>query len=328
MSFDLDGFCERYLGEWEQRSTVRRAPRSRFSGEALAGDLFPAAMAPVLHHPAVARLDADAKRLFLTCMAYDFQGGVADIEVDLVADLCGRLAGAELGIELPRSARQVALTIGTDEFYHAYAAREFVDDVRRHTGIEPTPMQSAEEPVCLAVAYVRDTAPAELRSLAETMALCFAENVITEELFGMSRDTPAGSPFHVVVREHLVDEGRHQTYFQTLMRHIWREVGEETRRALGRLLPGFLDIFLCDPAFYVERQTLHLGRLGFDGETGRRIVGEAYAALMPVLPPGEPRPPKSAMKFAALPMNLVNVAGFLDHAPTRALLVESRWLAA
>src|SRR5260370_8251971 len=58
--------------------------------------------------------------------------------------------------------------------------------------------------------------------------------------------TPKDTAFHVALREHLVDEGRHQIFFQMLMRHICQEIDEPTRLALGRLLPGFLDALILD----------------------------------------------------------------------------------
>src|SRR5260370_33156074 len=58
--------------------------------------------------------------------------------------------------------------------------------------------------------------------------------------------TPKDTAFHVALREHLVDEGRHQIFFQMLLRHICQEIDEPTRLALGRLLPGFLDALILD----------------------------------------------------------------------------------
>ena len=43
------------------------------------------------------------------------------------------------------------------------------------------------------------------------------------------KNTPKDTAFHIALREHLVDEGRHQTFFQMLMRHIWQEIDEPTR---------------------------------------------------------------------------------------------------
>lgn len=322
MTFDIDGFCRHYLDQWDRRATVRTRQRTRFTGQSSAREMFPAALAPVLAHPEVARLGEAAGRELLVLLAYDFQKGVATIEADLVAGLCSGLAGAEMGIALPDSLRDVALTIATDELYHAYVAREFVGDVERHTGIVPTPVGPGDQTIMRAVAYVRDNAPAAIRRQAETMALCFAENTITEELFGMSRDTADDGPFHTVVREHLVDEGRHQIFFQRLMRHLWAEVDEETRRALGRLMPGFFDIFLFSGGAYMDRQAIQLGRLGFDSEAARRIVAEAFTP-----PAGMPAPTRSTWRFAQRPMDLVQTAGIADHPPTRALLVDAGWIA-
>src|SRR5260370_13547652 len=76
--------------------------------------------------------------------------------------------------------------------------------------------------------------------------------------------TPKDTAFHVALREHLVDEGRHQIFFQMLMRHICQEIDEPTRLALGRLLPGFLDALILDRDSWREVGLPHLRRLPFD----------------------------------------------------------------
>jgi hypothetical protein len=218
---DLDKYSQRYLGQWDKRATVRTRPRYRLADSGVDHDLFPAVLQPLAQHEAVIARGKDALHELLVRTACNWQEDIATIEVDVVTRLCGALANQGIGVDLPDAARQVALTIGTDEVYHAYAAREFIADVNHHTGIKPEDPGHSESSIQKALAYVQRAAPAELRRQGETMVLCFAEHFVTEGLFGLSEDTTSDNPFHLTIREHLIDEGRHQNFFQHLMRHMW-----------------------------------------------------------------------------------------------------------
>lgn len=318
---ELDGFSQDYLRVWNAKATVRGMARFRLTEIAHVHNLFPAALQPLVRHEAVRALGEDALRELLIRTAYRWQIDIAELEIDVVTELCGRLANRPVGFVLPDAARHVALTIATDEAYHAYVAREFVADAVRLSGVTPAVRTVDTPPIVKALEKVRLAVPAGLRREADIMVLCFAENFAVEELFGLSRDVAPDDPFRIVVREHLIDEGRHQVFFQRLLRHMWWGLDEEARTALGRLVPVFLDALYLDRAYYTESYVDILQTLGFDRETGRRIVGEAYAAEY-----GAWDGRKTGLKMAAQGLNLVDVAGIADHPTTRALLASSGWL--
>lgn len=318
---ELDKYSQRYLRQWDKRATIRTIPRYRVAKQETKNDLFPVDNQPLAEHPEVVALGKDALRELLIRTVYKWQGDVAALEVDVVTNLCGRLANDPVSFNLPDSARHAALTVGTDEVYHAYAAREFIADVQRHTGVNPGNIAETEYPILKGIAYLREAAPPELLREAETMALCFAENFVTESLFGMAKDTEADNPFHISLREHLIDEGRHQNFFQALMRHMWAEIDEEARVALGVLIPGFLDAFLLniEPIRHSYGEILTF--LGFEYERGMEMVDEAYT-----LKYGRWSGTKANVTYAQRCLNLVKVANILDHAPTRATMIESGWI--
>jgi hypothetical protein len=322
LTTELEQHAVRYLQQWEERATVRSRQRTRLTAETTAVRMFPDMMMPALKHEALSHWSDAQRHEYSVRMACDFQQAVALLEIDPVTDLCGKLAGQGMGLAVPEAVRQVALTIATDEAYHALAAREFVADAERFMGIVVPRADRDKDPLTKALAYVRKAAPAELLRTAETMVLCFAENFITGELFGLSKDAAGDSPFQVIMREHLVDEGRHQVFFQTLLRTLWAEVDEEVRIELGRLLPAFLDAFLFDPHAFVDSQARILGPMGFDHETGKRIIIEAFAAAW-----GPPPAEKHKRILAQNSLKLMATTGISDHAPTRGVLVASGWAA-
>lgn len=219
---------------------------------------------------------------------------------------------------LPESARQVVLTVATDESYHAFAAREFLSDLAKLTG--DVPNDSTESPIKSALAAVCTAASAELMRATETMALCFAENFVTEELFGLSRDGRPEGPFHTMMREHMMDEGRHQVFFRKLFRHLWIGLDEDKRVALGRLLPIYLDNFLGSHE-YEDSLIDQLEYAGFEPDSAARIVRESIETQF-----GTGLPRKSELQFMRNALNLIQVSGILEHGPTRHALVDSGWV--
>jgi len=323
LTTELEQYAVHYLQQWEERATVRTRQRTRLTAETTAMPMFPDVMMPALKHEALAHWSDAQRQEYSVRMACDFQHAVALLEIDPVTDLCGKLAGQGMGVALPEAVRQVALTIATDEAYHALAAREFVDDAERFMGITLPRAEGGSDPLVNGLTYIRKTVPTELRRTAETMVLCFAENFITGELFGLSKDAASDSPFQVIVREHLVDEGRHQLFFQTLLRHLWAEIDEEVRVELGRLLPAFLDAFLFNPQYFLDSQARILSPMGFDRETSKRIILEAYTTAF-----GPPPAEKHKRVMAQNSLKLIATAGIGDHPPTREQLVASGWAAA
>jgi len=314
----FDDYCRHYLEQWEQRATVRHMPRTRLSAEAARGELFPAALQPILFHADVIARGPGVRHRILAQAAATFMLNVAILEVDIITDLCLKFVNADTSLPMPEAAKQVALTVSTDEVYHAFVAREFLGDLERHTGI--VPVRGAALPLVAALAEVRRHAPPDLKVVADTMVLCFAENFVTEELFGLSREAVPQGSFHTVLREHMMDEGRHQLFFQKLLRQVWAGLDEEQRGALGRLVLVYLDSSLTAGAFEESQRDL-LEDAGFDPEAAARITREALAAAF-----GTKMPRKSSLGFMRNALNLVEVSGMLEYEPTRRVLVESGWV--
>jgi hypothetical protein len=323
MSTDLDTYCENYLVEWEKRATVRTKLRTRLTQESLKQELFTHPLKPFLQHEAVIALGPKAVHDFSLQAACNLFQGVANFEIDFVANICAKIANHSIGVALPEAAKQVAISIGTDEMYHAFTARECLNDIKLHTGVEPF------EPVSVAptdfgekvppLDFFKSAVPKHLEAIAETTLLCLLENTFTEELYGLSKDATKDSPMHIIMREHILDEGRHMVYFQRLLKHIWSNITEDDRISLGQALVKYCDHYLViDAAASFTGYTHVLHQLGLDKDTSIKIARETVD--------GEPEPTKDQMKSIVNPLHLMRVAGILDHAPTHQLLLNSGWI--
>lgn len=314
----FDDYARRYLAQWDKRATVRGMPRYRLTAGPRAAIQLPLAAVPLARHPHVQALGPDAVEMLLTHAATEWQAQVARVEVAVVADLCGKLAAGVYDFRLSAAARQVALTIATDEMYHAYVARECLLDLAG-----PAEADAGDDrppsPIEQALALIRRSVDPRFVAGAEIMALCFCENLVTEELMGFSRHDGNPAPFHIIAREHLIDEGRHQRYFTVLLTHVWASISPAHREALAAVLPAFLDAFLDDPASRRDATVAMLGKLGLDEATSEAIFTQA-------------RPPATTPKFARMSsantMKLIAAAG-LDRDPaSRDALVAGGWLPA
>ena len=164
---DFDGYCGHYLEQWEQRATIRYLKRTRFSAEAAQNELFPAGLQILLRHPEVIERGSDVRRRILARETATFMLQVAILEVDLITKLCIDFTQLGAGVSVPEAAKRVALTIATDEAYHAYVAREYLSDIKLHLDIEPWIDSSPS--LVIALQELRRAAPVELERVIETL---------------------------------------------------------------------------------------------------------------------------------------------------------------
>lgn len=316
----IDGYARRYLAQWEKRATVRTM--ARFLPDGLgADDLFPASAQPLIRHPEIVARGPDAIRTLLVHTGHMWMASIADLEMDLISRLCGKLARGSFSFSLPEAVRQVALTVATDEAYHAFAAREFMERTEQITGIAHVPLAGREHSALNALEALVSAVPAELVPEAEIVALCFCEHFVTGAMFDLAPDEAADMPFQRVMREHLRDEGRHQIFFERLLAHLWREIGAERRLALGAALPAFFDAFFFDPRPFTAGFVHQLAQIGYGPEEAERIIRETFTESMKGWS-GR----KTDLPFVGRALELVHAAKLDRDEATRDILVASGWL--
>jgi rubrerythrin len=311
----IDRFAESYLAQWERASTVRSTKRYALTRDIAGEHLFPARLQPLCDAPAVAALGPEGRRYVLIQTCLRFMNETVLLETDVVARLAADLANRPHRVALSEPVRQVALTIAVDEAYHAFAAREFIGQIREVSGIEPVDPQT----VCglaLALEATMRVTTEERRDDLRVAALCIAENSITAEILGMTEETPADNPFHIVAAEHLVDERRHSGYFQHVLKHYWAGLDEAAREALGAIVPIFLEHYLVTDIQTAPSVTM-LRAAGVEAAAAERTVRDT---LRPTV--------RSEHRMARNVMRLLDQSGLLAHPPTREALVRAEWIAA
>src|SRR6266540_739102 len=186
-----------------QRPTCYDSRRNIAWTPSTASQRATARLQPLCDTPAVAALGPEGRRYVLIQTCLRFMNETVLLETDVVARLAADLANRPHRVALSAPVGQVALTIAVDEAYHAFAAREFIGQIREVSGIEPVDPQTTCG-LALALEATLRVTPETLRDDVRVAALCIAENSITAEILGMTEETPADNPFHIVPAEHLV----------------------------------------------------------------------------------------------------------------------------
>jgi hypothetical protein len=122
--------------------------------------------------------------------------------------------------------------------------------------------------------------------------------------------------------EHLTDEGRHQVFFEEVLRHFWTGLTEKRRKQIGELLPEFLAAlhFGWFPGIIDWNKTALIG-LGFKPKRAARIVKQCYTRLYE-----EKSSKKYDSPIVAHSESLIVRSEVSAHGPTRKLLVDTEWI--
>jgi hypothetical protein len=333
---DLDSFSKKYLLDWERKSTVRTGKRSRLDKAMISNIEFPYTIKQFLQYPEVKALTQAELQPFYLQSLCNILYGVTQFEVNFVTDQCGKLANTDLGIELSSSIKQVAIAIGTDEMYHAFAARELLSDIEELTDVMPVVPQKTKPELpkdtlvssneqakarLTPVEYFKNAVPEKLQRIAETTLLCILENAVVDDLLEMAKDFDDANPVAVYNREHIHDEGRHKVFFQRLLNYIWGAISEEDRIALGKAIAGYYEQYFQLPSYdeLVQVTSKNLQKLTLSEDVIQSMAPQIANAIA--------KQPLHEKDFIQNPMRLMAFAGISDHPPTRELFLKIGLLA-
>ncbi|HYC90091.1 MAG TPA: diiron oxygenase [Thermoanaerobaculia bacterium] len=303
---------ERYQSrqaQWERAASIRSRPRRILAPSADARHLYPLSRQPLCMHPLVAERGDDAAAFILTHSLYKFLNDIAMVETEVVNEIASRLANGRLRRSFPEPLRFDALLIVVDEAYHAYVARDLMRQVRASTGIEPLDLPPTIE-LSRAMTAIQERLDPLHHEDFQLMAVCIAENSLTKELLNIHQESPVANVFQEVNADHMVDEVRHSAIFSAVMALLWEQMEEEARRAVGALLPPFLEMYLSS-SIQKEFDRMLLELLGFPAEAVEQVIADTHL-----------RHSLGAIRIIN-PMvdNIVKLLeknGVLAHAPTRA----------
>lgn len=264
---------ESSFGNWEGRSSVRNKPRRKMN-DADGADrvFFPPEFVPALGHPLVAARGTSTRSRLLTHALYQYLHFTTVLEQTAVLPVTAQLAAGRSGLCLPEAMRRDAFKITTDEAWHAQFSYDFLQEVVRVTGVQPT--LPAEPRFVRHLAGVRESIEPSAHALADLLFAVVSETLVSRLLADIPNDKRLPVPVRALVGDHAEDEGRHYAYFQSFLRLLWPKLSSSERHLLGPRVPELVRVFLQPDLTAAARM---LRASGFTEDEAARVVADSYS---------------------------------------------------
>ncbi len=260
---------------WEHHSTVRSRPRLKLDSNE-SGYFYPLSRQLLCIHPKVHALGDEASRFLLVQSFYKYTNDITLIETRLVNQAILSIITNSLAIPFSDDQKTNLLTIMIDEAYHAYVAHDATLQIKHHTKITPVALPDTLE-IELAIEQVLKKIPALYHGFFKLIAVCIAENTLTQDMIDMLYQKEATPFFYQMLQEHVADEGRHATIFSALLEYVWHTISAEARTVFTTILPEFLKQYLSTQIQQQFERTL-LYHLNFSTAEIEEIIMDTYYA--------------------------------------------------
>jgi P-aminobenzoate N-oxygenase AurF len=278
--------------------------------------LYPHQLIPHADHPivqeAMARLAAMDEQLPARALEQDalgyFNGFTAWLEHYCVNTVLQDVAHGKDGLSLPARLRRDAFATYCEEANHACVASDLTDQIERKTGIK---LPSAPLALPRRLRRLRELVPPEHRRLVLYLFTIGTETAITGVLSKLPRYDDVAITVRAIVREHAVDEAKHNVLFSALFDHLYPQLDGQTRSLIGPLLPAVIKAFL-EPDRRALRSRLTV--LGLTRAAAEEVVADVYA---------ESKVIAGIAASAAGPLALFRRHGVLDDSQTRDAFIRS-----
>ncbi|MGF6595213.1 diiron oxygenase [Pseudomonas sp. 2835] len=269
-ALDYHSFAE----AWESRATIRTRPRRLVEDDQRL--IYPLSRQPLVLSETFVRECPQQRDFALAQSLYKFINDVVIFETEIVDRTARRIAKDRFAIRFPFACRYDAMTVVVDEDYHALVAMDFMQQTIALTGIEPIALPREIE-LSRAIPAALALAPEHLRDALELICVGIAENTLTDDVAAFARDDTVKPSVKGLMADHLLDEGRHSTFWARLVRIYWHSAPEADRQCIAEILPVFLAQYLTNDI-----------QKGFDfsliehlpiGETARQALRQEVTAM-------------------------------------------------
>ena len=267
---DYQSFAE----AWESRATIRTRPRRLLEDDQRL--IYPLSRQPLVLSETFLRECPQQRDFALVQTLYKFINDVVIFETEIVDKTARSIAKNRFAVAFPFACRYDAMTVVVDEDYHALVAMDFMQQTVALTGIEPIPLPDEIE-LSRAIPAAVALAPEHLRSAVELICVAIAENTVTGDVAAFARDDSVKPSIKGLMADHLLDEGRHSSFWARMVRIYWHTASAADRETIAQILPVFIGHYLTNDiqkAFDLRLiDTLPVS------ETTRRSLREEIAGL-------------------------------------------------
>jgi len=232
-----------FADAWESRATIRTRPRRVLEDDARL--IYPLSRQPLVLSETFLRECPEQRDFALVQTLYKFINDVVIFETEIVDKTARSIAKNRFAVAFPFACRYDAMTVVVDEDYHALVAMDFMQQTVAMTGIEPIELPNEIE-LSRAIPAAVELAPEHLRSAVELICVAIAENTVTGDVAAFARDDTVKPSIKGLMADHLLDEGRHSSFWARMVRIYWHTASDADRECIAQILPVFIGHYLTN----------------------------------------------------------------------------------
>ncbi|MFJ5235960.1 diiron oxygenase [Pseudomonas neuropathica] len=232
-----------FADAWENRATIRTRPRRVLEDDERL--IYPLSRQPLVLSETFLRECSQQRDFVLVQTLYKFINDVVIFETEIVDKTARSIAKNRFAVAFPFACRYDAMTVVVDEDYHALVAMDFMQQTVAMTGIEPIQLPDQIE-LSRAVPAAVALAPEHLRSAVELICVAIAENTVTGDVAAFARDDTVKPSIKGLMADHLLDEGRHSSFWTRMVRIYWHTANAADRETIAQILPVFIGHYLTN----------------------------------------------------------------------------------
>lgn len=232
-----------FADAWESRATIRTRPRRVLEDDERL--IYPLSRQPLVLSETFLRECPQQRDFALVQTLYKFITDVVIFETEIVDKTARSIAKNRFAVAFPFACRYDAMTVVVDEDYHALVAMDFMQQTVAMTGIEPIELPTEIE-LSRAIPAAVALAPEHLRSAVELICVAIAENTVTGDVAAFARDDTVKPSIKGLMADHLLDEGRHSSFWARMVRIYWHTANDADRKTIAQILPVFIGHYLTN----------------------------------------------------------------------------------
>ncbi|MFZ3281003.1 diiron oxygenase [Pseudomonas sp.] len=232
-----------FADAWENRATIRTRPRRVLEDDERL--IYPLSRQPLVLSETFLRECPQQRDFALVQTLYKFINDVVIFETEIVDKTARSIAKNRFAVAFPFACRYDAMTVVVDEDYHALVAMDFMQQTVAMTGIEPIQLPDEIE-LSRAIPAAVALAPEHLRSAVELICVAIAENTVTGDVAAFARDDTVKPSIKGLMADHLLDEGRHSSFWARMVRIYWHTASATDRETIAQILPVFIGHYLTN----------------------------------------------------------------------------------
>ena len=232
-----------FADAWENRATIRTRPRRVLEDDERL--IYPLSRQPLVLSETFLRECPQQRDFALVQTLYKFINDVVIFETEIVDKTARSIAKNRFAVAFPFACRYDAMTVVVDEDYHALVAMDFMQQTVAMTGIEPIQLPDEIE-LSRAIPAAVALAPEHLRSAVELICVAIAENTVTGDVAAFARDDTIKPSIKGLMADHLLDEGRHSSFWARMVRIYWHTASAADRETIAQILPVFIGHYLTN----------------------------------------------------------------------------------